>query len=348
VSLFNLNQKPLKSTSVKLGGKTYGATADRRGPIGGGEGYKSYPKPTHTVDCLDALLTALTDSVAGEVISILGDVTLECTERVYVDKIVLEIPEGVTLASDRGKNSSEGALIRSDTIETKPLIRVMGPNARITGLRLSGPNARQSLEHHGRAFKEGRGHDYYYRFPTSDGVETRHPNLTVDNCELAGWGHAAVWLREGIGHHIHHNFIHHNQYQGLGYGVSHDVAHSTIERNHFNYNRHSIAGTGKPGCGYVAKHNVEVSQSLSHCFDMHGGRDRKDGTDVAGTNIAFKNNTFWCAKAAIKIRGVSEKPIAVKNNWFYHKSSDRAIIHEGSARIGKNAWGRKSPILPTE
>ena len=119
MSLFNLNQKPLKSTSVKLGGKTYGATADRRGPIGGGEGYKSYPKPTHTVDCLDALLTALTDSVAGEVISILGDVTLECTERVYVDKIVLEIPEGVTLASDRGKNSSEGALIRSDTNEIR-------------------------------------------------------------------------------------------------------------------------------------------------------------------------------------------------------------------------------------
>jgi len=58
-----------------------------------------------------------------------------------------------------------------------------------------------------------------------------------------------------------------------------------IERNWFNHNRHSIAGTGKPGCGYLACHNVEAGTSLSHCFDMHGGRDRKDGTDTAGTDF---------------------------------------------------------------
>lgn len=188
------------------------------------------------------------------------------------------------------------------------------PNVRISGLRLSGPNTRQSFEHHGRPFKEGRGHEYYYRFPTSIGIEVAHSHLVVDNCELAGCNHSAIRLGEGTGHHIHHNFIHHNQYQGLGYGISHDAAHITIERNHINYNRHSIAGTGEAGCGYVAKHNFEAGQSLSHCFDMHGGRDREDGTDLAGTDIEYCNNTFWCSRHAIKIRGVSERPTVVRNN----------------------------------
>jgi hypothetical protein len=168
--------------------------------------------------------------------------------------------------------------------------------------------------------------------------------LVVDNCELAGCNHSAIRLGEGTGHHIHHNFIHHNQYQGLGYGISHDAAHITIERNHINYNRHSIAGTGEAGCGYVAKHNFEAGQSLSHCFDMHGGRDREDGTDLAGTDIEYCNNTFWCSRHAIKIRGVSERPTVVRNNWFYQKELDQAIVHEGSVKIGRNAWGRRRPV----
>ena len=39
---------------------------------------------------------------------------------------------------------------------------------------------------------------------------------------------------------------------------------------------------GAAASGYEARNNVEMGRSLSHCFDMHGGRDRKDGTDVAG------------------------------------------------------------------
>ena len=58
--------------------------------------------------------------------------------------------------------------------------------------------------------------------------------LEVDDCEIAGWSHAAIYLKGGIGHHVHHSFVHHNQYQGLGYGVCHDVAESLIERNLFD------------------------------------------------------------------------------------------------------------------
>jgi len=259
--------------------------------------------------------------------------------RVYIEGLVIEIPEGVTLASDRGQGNSKGGMILSDTFKTRPLISAAGPNVRITGLRIRGPNPKPHLEHHRRSFAEGRGHEYYYKFPTSDGISTDHSGLEVDNCEIGGWSHAAICLRAGDKHHIHHNFIHHNQYNGLGYGVSHNKAFSLIEYNLFNYNRHSIAGTGRQGSGYEARNNVEVEHSLSHCFDMHGGRDRKDGTNIAGTWLKIHHNTFRCSKRAIVIRGVPQEGAEIYNNWFYQKSGATSIRSGGKTRITNNAYG---------
>ena len=88
---------------------------------------------------------------------------------------MLELPGGVTLASDRGIDDAPGGLIRSDSFTTRPLIRTTGAAARLTGIRLQGPNPRRCLEHHSRAFREGHGgHDYYYRFPTSIGIDAAH------------------------------------------------------------------------------------------------------------------------------------------------------------------------------
>jgi len=88
-----------------------------------------------------------------------------------------------------------------------------------------------------------------------------------------------------------------NQRNGLGYGVSHGYGKnisSLVECNLFDYNRHSIAGTGVPGNSYEARNNVELGASLSHNFDMHGGKGRRDGTDIAGTKILIHHNTFMC------------------------------------------------------
>jgi len=131
----------------------------------------------------------------------------------------------------------------------------------------------------------------------------------------------------------------------LGYGVSHDQACSLIERNLFNYNRHSIAGTGRPTGGYEARHNVEIGQSLSHCFDMHGGRDRKDGTEVAGRWMKIHHNTFRSTHRAITIRGVPEEEAAIHYNWFHHRSPDQAVRSEGHTSISKNACGGRTPRL---
>ena len=347
--MFNARLPLLEETCVQIDGQVCGAQRDSLGPIGGGRGYRNRPVPTgHPVSTLDELLEALAGARSGDVIAIDGKAEIDCTQRVYIEELVLEVPGGVTLASNRGEGRSQGGRILSDTFATRPLIRVMGPDVRVTGLRIAGPNPKPCFEHHSRSFKEGRGHEYYYRFPTSDGISTDHPGLVVDNCEIGGWSRAAVQLIAGDGHHIHHNFIHHNPYNGLGYGVSHDRASSLIEHNAFNHNRHSIKGSGRSPSGYEARNNVEIGYSVSHCFDMHGGRDRKDGTTVAGTWMKVHHNTFRSANAAVVIRGVPEEQAEIQNNWFHQKPENRSVQSDGNTFVRNNAYGLKAPVLLAE
>lgn len=332
-------------TWVEVEGVRYGALPDDRGPIGGGAGYTAVPeRRDHVVRDLDELIGALAIAKPGEVVFLPGDVAMDCTARVLIDGLVLELAGGVTLASDRGVDGSRGALLFSDELKTRPLIRVTGPNARVSGLRLRGPDPERRLDHHRRSFRERGGSDHYYALPTSDGIECAHDGLEVDNCELAGWSHAAIFLRAGKDHRIHHCFIHHNQRQGLGYGVCHDVAVSSIEYNLFDWNRHSIAGTGRPGSGYAARHNVERGTSLSHLFDMHGGRDRNDGTNIAGTWMKVEHNAFLCPKTAVKVRGVPEQRVWVDGNWFVHPTPERAVVGEARTELGRNAYGVRDAV----
>jgi hypothetical protein len=334
---------PEDRTWVEIDGAIYGAKPDKRGPIGGGVGYvNAIAKGDYTVRDADELLDALSRAKKGQTVFIPEETEIDLTARIYIEELVLEVPEGVTLAGERGRKGSLGALLTSDALKTPVMIRAKGPDVRITGLRLRGPNPKRYADHHRRAFKQGKGRDYFYKFPTSYGVTTEHPRLEVDNCEISAFAHGGVYLQKGDGHRVHHNFIHHCQYSGLGYGVVHDAATSTIEFNLFDWNRHSIAGTGVPGCGYVARHNVELGVSSSHCFDMHGGRDREDGTDVAGTLIEISNNTFRSPKTAVRIRGVPEDKCEVNRNWFLeHDAAKGAVSAHAKTTAEKNAYGAK-------
>jgi hypothetical protein len=354
---------PAKSdrTWVEIGGEIYGAKPDNRGPIGGGPGYVNVVRSGDLVArTVDELSAALKQAQAGQTVFVPGDVKLDCTDLIFVEEFHIEIPAGVTLAGDRGYNGSPGALIYSDNFATKPLVRVMGPDARITGLRLRGPDPERRLEHHKRSFNPARGddkqqHDYYYRLPMSVGIQTEFDHLEVDNCELSGWSVAAVSLASGTKHHIHHSFIHHNQLNGLGYGISHGAGttvSSLIECNLFDFNRHSIAGTGAPGNSYEARNNVELGVSLSHNFDMHGGRDRRDGTDIAGDRILIHHNTFLgTAVRAVVIRGVPREGVGIDHNWFANERPDDEVIGpwpltpESRIRLENNAYGLRKPAV---
>ena len=329
------------TTWMEIDDVVYGAKADERGPIGGADGYVNIvTKGDYTVRDLDSLLEALSKAKAGQTVFIPAETQIDLTARIYIEQLVLEVPEGVTLAGDRGHNGSAGALLTSDALKTPIMVRAAGPDVRITGLRLRGPNTKRYLDHHRRSFGEGGdGHKYYYKLPTSNGISTEHPRLVVDNCEISGFSHAGVNLISGDGHHIHHNSIHHCQYQGLGYGICHNTASSLIEYNLFDWNRHSIAGTGRPGNSYVARHNVELGVSLSHCFDMHGGRDRKDGTDIAGTSIEIYNNTFRAPQTPVVIRGVPQEKCEVHHNWFLkHRDAGHAVRSSGRTRVFSNQY----------
>lgn len=348
---------------VEIEGVVYGAQADERGPIGGGSGYTDIvTSGDYRVSDLNSLLDALSRAQAGEVVYIPGEIWIDLTARIYIENLVLEVPTGVTLAGNRGEDGSRGSLLTSDALDTPVMIRALGPGVRITGLRIEGPNAKRYLDHHYRSFTRDEsgegyryhdgedprgGHSYYYEFPIQRGIETAFDALRIDNCELSGFGHSAVSLREGKDHHIHHNFIHHCQYQGLGYGVVLAEAFALIERNRFDWNRHSIAGSGLAGSGYIARHNLELGTSLSHCFDMHGGRDRKDGTDIAGTAIEIANNTFRAPQTPIVIRGIPEESCRIHHNWFpRHRNASEAVQAEEGTLVENNAYGDDPVVLP--
>ncbi len=52
----------------------------------------------------------------------------------------------------------------------------------------------------------GGGSGNYNRFLVSVGIESTFGGLEIDNCEISGFSHPAIYLRECGGHHIHHNY----------------------------------------------------------------------------------------------------------------------------------------------
>ncbi len=287
-------------------------------PIGGGKGYRHIlPRPADPVATAEALAKALAAAKAGDVVYVDDAAEIDLSGRE-----TLPIPAGVTLASGRGRDGSDGARLLTKDLGAMPLLRAEGPGVRLTGLRLRGPDPGRRTEQMRRLHREGK----YYSLPNSRGIQCRFPDLEVDNCELSGWSHAAVFLRKGAGGHVHHNHIHHNQRRGLGYGVCLDRAEVLVEANRFDYCRHAIAGTGRPGTSYEARYNEVGPHANSHSFDMHGGADREDGTDVAGGRIRIHHNTFRAVNVpAVRIRGRPQVGADIHHNRFYHETVGRAV-----------------------
>ena len=279
--------------SKKLTNYTYSDTgADLSKPIGGWDKYyaqriiaeKESNGSTYTrVDNFDSLEVALersrrrsiTDTTI-DTIFVVGDTTIKITRK-------LEIPRNVTLASNRGQAISNvsgdhvsdgfalGALLYIDKVMGgHDMLRIIGDNVRITGLRLRGPQREVHPWDEGHdwvAIRNGIIAQDVHRNLIAHDV---HQNLEVDNCEIFQWPQSAVY----VGHEgtacIRNNYIHHNQRWKAGYGVGlQGEAKVFIEENLFAFNRHCVAGTGYPTQEYTARHNV-VLASNNPPFDMHG------------------------------------------------------------------------------
>jgi hypothetical protein len=334
-------------TTAARAAETFGAEANPTGsPIGGGKGYRRLvARGDFHVRTADELIAALKKAASGQVVYVDDAAKIDLTAAVRAKKTPLLLPGGVTLASGRGRKGAAGGLIFSDEYKTYPLFRTAGASLRVTGLRVRGPDPETRAKELARRLKEG-GHKLYYAFPTSDGIQCDHPKLEVDNCELSGWSHAAVYLRKGAtAAHVHHNHIHHCQRYGLGYGVCLNQADALIEANDFDYCRHHIAGTGRPGTSYEARYNLVGPHANGHSFDMHGGADRKDGTHVAGTWMRIHHNTFRATRVpAVVIRGRPEQLADIHHNWFLHANAARAVRQtnaKGNVKTRDNRYGPK-------
>lgn len=236
----------------------YGAQVNPTGnPIGGGVNYSAVAEQfdaNYLVRNRVELIFSLANVNSGEKIYIDDNVAINLTNEKG-----LIIPENVTLASGRGFNGSDGALIFISTNQSieesvSPLF-FASENVRFTGIRLKGPSNGTS------------------QTDLSEGIRVISKNVEIDNCELYGWGLAAVSFHNSTNGYIHHNYIHHNQRAGYGYGVVLNKADALIEANLFNYCRHNIAATGRPGTSYEARYNIILENATSHSFDMHGAPD---------------------------------------------------------------------------
>ena len=193
--------------------ETYGAESNPTGnPIGGGAGYSDIytqndPRVDYVVRTLSELRSALSSARAGDVIFIPSGVTID-TSSVQTG---LTIPAGVTVASDRGYNGSPGGRIYHprksgwSTSSHAVALKAGGNNARLTGVRLEGTDTMVSPR----------------TLPMSGGISSNGYRVIVDNCEISGFSYFGVSASAGASNYgyIHHNYIHHCQADGYGYGV---------------------------------------------------------------------------------------------------------------------------------
>ncbi len=342
---------------LEVDGVKYGAYVNEGdSPIGGGVGYKEIvTSGDYTVTDLAELLDALEKAKSGEVIFIKGDAVIDITSEVSsVSRLVVK--KGVTLASDRGYvdengDVSYGALLKSVATSGRAIDAEEG--ARITGLTLMGGDPNQHIAHHYRANygTNPRGSAYYYSlgYVSTYGILAVGNDVRIDNCEITGFGYAGIIPYNSVkGLLVQYCYIHHNQANGLGYGVCHETdSESIVEYCLFNFNRHSIAANGEPKTGYIARYNVEMGDSLSHNFDIHGGSDRGDGTNIAGTYCEMYNNTFLSDAYPYWLRGVPEEYQKFYNNNVlnrYETYSERRLKGE-KVEIYDNIFGISGKIV---
>ena len=138
--------------------------------------------------------------------------------------------------------------------------------------------------------------------------------------------------------------------------MNHD-AEAVITFNQFQDNKHHIAGTGSQGQCYEAAHNVVLPYTEDHAhpvtgkpygqdhlFDMHGGRDRVDQTNIAGKQLSIHHNTFIPAYNAINIRGEPQEAARIQYNWFVNQIEADAVIGEGNVQVASN-WSGPAPTV---
>jgi len=79
----------------------------------------------------------------------------------------------------------------------------------------------------------------------------------------------------------------------------------------------------------------------NHAFDMHGGADRKDGTNLAGTRIEIYNNTFHKIidsisgeQPSVVIRGVPAEGAWIHDNYLFYNTKEKNFVIQQLNALG--------------
>jgi len=296
-------------------------------PVGGGEGYnnivsKTNPEIRFTVSTNsstspDGLLYALNNVSKGDIIYIADDAIIDLSGTSN-----LTIPDGITLASGRGRNGSFGGLICTTSVtRTWDVFIRCGSDVTFNGIRVCGPDGKPAGT------------------SNMSGIRTtNHNGIVIENCEIYNFPFEGIGVYidklEGLNSPkitwIHHNYIHNNQRNGFGYGVNVGSASALIEGNIFDLNRHHVAGNrNRPGTAttnYEVRYNLFMRVNNNSLVDCHGGNDSKawgnpndpDINTTAGGTLLIHHNTFTVShKPSVAIRGVPAVICIVYNNWTY-------------------------------
>ena len=297
-------------------------------PFGGGAGYfpiisQDESDIVISTNDFNNLKSQLVNASYGDTVYVIDNLEIEIPEGGS-----LVIPDGVTLASGRGRNGSQGALIFSNNfLETDyffeyPAI-MAGNDVQITGLRLRGPDSTSSSVNYGKQ---------------AVGIKQEYStNLEIHNCEIYNWYVFGIYIIESVNVNIHHNYIHNNQNPHIGYGVcNRNKTETIISYNIFNRNRHDIAGvknTGMEPPSYTAQYNLVGPDGISHRFDMHGcgytdlwgcpdmyTKDDASPENLAGETINILNNYFlpmnYPKYHSAVIRGIPRDMANIIGNYF--------------------------------
>jgi len=303
-------------------------------PYGGGAGYFPIYESSEcdivvNSDDFSNLKNIVENASYGDIIYIDDNLTIEIPA--YNS---FTIPSGVTLASGRGNNGSQGALIYLDYKYSDSNWHhhiYANSNVRITGLRFRGPDDSKILTS--------------ANYCPGGIYQNSGTNLEIDNCELYNWYWIAIRLVYSTNANIHHNYIHNNQKPGAGYGVQVGwKSNANISYNIFNYNRHSIASNGDAVNGdlpsYKAEYNLVLPCGYDFRFEVHGYRDeyKNDPTmlascdywdpdcNKAGDLIEIYNNYFTTIQTnqyMVMFRGIPNTGGYVSNNYF--NQYDRSV-----------------------
>lgn len=322
-------------------------------PIGGGLDYTDRPN-TYDWKVADAesLVEALAEAAAlpykqrnGKVVKIDGSAVIDITN--YAP---LVIPDGITLAGNRGYDGAPGPKLYLTNSSYLAKIR-MGSNTRLTGLRMQGaapthyelvepmPEAYPPLGKGDAALRNGKINlrQYTWNNHLNYCVIIQGEGVIIDNCELS---HVRNAVRvEGPYATIRHNWFHNFHSYGV---IIRSEGHSClIEANLFDWAWHAIAtGSGLRTGNFEARFNIfrEIvpngyGEGMSQVFavDAHAQGDR----------FLVHHNTFLFMDC--ELFGVPNRSVALCPPWELAQIFRNRFVRPMTAEEA-TFWHRQRPV----